>query len=84
MADTKPTRSQNLSAAYGAASNRLKEAHLDEWNGYMREETVKRGEKWSPKPTAEEKAEAELQALLKAHPHLAEKVAVQPTVPAAK
>lgn len=74
MAEAKPTRQQNLSAATNKADQRLKAAHLEEWNGYMTEETKARGEKWAPKPTEAERAAAELEALLRAHPELADKV----------
>jgi hypothetical protein len=42
-----------------------------------------RGIDWKPKPTAEEKAEQQLAALLAEHPGLAAKVAQQNTGPSA-
>lgn len=68
------TRQANLNAAAGAANKRLKEAHLDEFNKYMAEEANARGETWAPRPTAEQKAEEALRALLDANPGLASKV----------
>lgn len=65
------TRQQALNAASGAASKRLKEAHLQEWNTYMAEEAARRNQRWTPKPSAEEKARQELQRLLAEHPGLA-------------
>jgi predicted ArsR family transcriptional regulator len=68
------TRQQNLNAAAAAAAKRLKEAHIDQFNEFMVEEAKARGEKWAPRPTPEQKAEAELRALLEANPSLYEKV----------
>lgn len=64
-----------LRAAYSAATKRLREENLDRFNELRAEEAKRLGVEWSPRPTAEQKAEAELEALLAAHPNLAEKVA---------
>lgn len=69
------TRQQALNAASGAASKRLKTAHQDEWDKYMVEEATARGQKWQPKPDAEQKAKAEFERLLAQYPHLAQQVA---------
>lgn len=84
MATTNKERQANLNKASGLAFKRLKEDHLDEWNGYMSEETKKLKEPWEPKPDEETKALRELEALLKDHPELADKVPAilgQPTLP---
>jgi len=65
--------------AYSAATKRVRESHRDEFNTFMVEEMKARGLDWAPKPTAEEKAEAELQRILAEHPGLAAKVTGTPT-----
>lgn len=69
-------RNKNLNAASGAASKRLKEAHADEWNGYMKEEANKRGEQWKPKQSAKEKAKADFEKLLAENPEFADSLRV--------
>jgi hypothetical protein len=71
---TELSRTQALNAANGAALKRLKEAHTDEFNGYMAEEAKARGQEWSPRLTPEQRAEQELQDLLAKFPDLANKV----------
>ncbi len=61
--------------AYGAATKRIREDNRDTFNLYMQEEMKARGLDWTPKPTAEQKAEAQLQALLAEHPGLADNLA---------
>lgn len=63
--------------AYGLAQKRLREAHRDEFNAFMKEEAKALGVDWSPKPTEAEKAAAEMEALLTAHPELRERFAPQ-------
>lgn len=65
--------SKALSEARTAAIGRLREAHREEFNALMVEEAEKRGVKWTPRLTEEEKAEKALRELLAAHPELAEK-----------
>jgi hypothetical protein len=74
-------RNKNLNAASGAASKRLKEAHPDEWNRYMKEEATARGEEWAPKATPEQKAKEEFERLLRDYPHLAKEFASEPDEP---
>lgn len=71
---TKPSRGSVLNKASGAASARLKDAHLDEWNGYMVEEAKALGEFWAPRLSPEQRAEVELKALLNAHPALKDRL----------
>lgn len=83
MSDTTPKvdRDAVLRESYQAATKRLREAHLSEWNTFRVEEAKARGVEWTPPPTPEQKASAELDALLAANPHLLEELAskVKPT-----
>ena len=63
--------SAKMRKAYGSAMTRLREAHRDEFNVFQAEEAKKLGIDWKPKATAEEKAAAEVDRLLAAHPSLA-------------
>lgn len=67
-------RQAALNAATNAADRRLRAAHQDEWNDYKAAEAKERGQEWSPKQTDEEKAAAQLFALLTEFPHLADAV----------
>jgi hypothetical protein len=64
--------------AYGAATKRIREDNRSTFNLYMQEEMKARGLEWAPKPTAEEKAEAQLQAILAEHPGLAARITGDP------
>lgn len=66
------TRAKKLSAARQAATTALIEAHREEFNGYMMAEAEARGVEWKRKLSAAERAEKELDALVKANPGLAE------------
>lgn len=70
----KSVRQQRLTKAYNAANGRLRDAHVEEFNGYYQEEAAKLGEKWEPKLTPAQKAAKELERLLAEHPHLREKL----------
>lgn len=70
--NTQSTRQQALNAASGAASKRLKEQYPEDWNKFMAQEATARNQTWSPKPTKEQKAEAEFHRLLAENPHLAD------------
>lgn len=59
-----------LREAYTAATQRLREAHREEFNGYYGEEAKQRGVEWSPRLSPEEKAKATLEALIAEHPDL--------------
>ncbi len=68
------TRNTAIRNAYSSAAKRLREAHLDEFHKLQIEEAKKLGVDWAPKPNAEQKAEAELIAILKDHPALADRL----------
>jgi hypothetical protein len=69
--DDKATKQRK---AYGLAQTRLREAHREEFNAFMAEEAKALGIEWKPKPTDEEKAKAELDKILAAHPGLREQM----------
>lgn len=77
------TKDQKMSAARSAAITRLREAHQQEFNSYLVDETKARGLDWSPRKTPEERAAEEMADLIKRFPHLAEQVPGRtvPTVP---
>lgn len=70
-------RDDALRKAYSEATKRLREAHLDEFNALRKDEAQKLGIAWEPKPTKDQKAEAELKALLAENPALAERLTQQ-------
>lgn len=87
MADATPelTDDQKHRKAYGAATQRLREAHKDEFQNYMKDEASKLGLDWSPRKTAEDRAREELRATLAKYPHLIDEVSVpQAEQPATK
>jgi hypothetical protein len=61
--------------AVAAAEKRLREAHRDEFDGYVQQEATSRGVTYKRRLTDEEKAEQQLNDLLAAHPTLAQKFA---------
>ena len=65
-ASTKKAKSD----AYGAAVTRLKDENRGRFNELVGEEMAKRGIEWSPRPTAEEKAAAEIKRLVSENPNL--------------
>lgn len=73
--DDKATKQRR---AYGLAMTRLREAHREEFNTFMAEEAEKLGVEWKPKPTEEQKAKAQLDAILASHPGLREQIEAQP------
>lgn len=68
----KTDRDNALKAAYVAATRRLREDEKEKFNRYYAEEAEARGQEWKPKPTKEEKAKAEMEALLEQYPSLRE------------
>lgn len=68
-------RAEALRKAYSAATKRLREENRDTFTKLYIEEAKKLGVDYKPKPTEEEKAEAQLAEILAAHPHLRDKVA---------
>jgi len=72
--ETEDDRKALLRKAYGTASQRLRENHREEFNDLRSTAAKELGVEWAPRLTAEEKAEAEFDALLDAHPHLRERL----------
>lgn len=73
MADSEE-RKALLRQAYGTASQRLREENRDRFNELRIEAAKDLGVEWAPRPTADEKAEQEFDALIEAHPHLRERL----------
>ncbi len=67
-------RTDALTKAYGLATKRLRQAHLDEFNRYRVEESAKLDYEWTPPASAEAKAAKQLDELLAAHPALRDKM----------
>jgi len=74
---TEQARSALLRQAYGAATTRLRESHREEFDRLYAAEATQRGVEYTPRLTAEQKAEQEFQRLLEQYPHLAEKAGKQ-------
>lgn len=58
---------RSKSAARNAAEKRLRDAHKDEFQGYMKEEHEARGLEYKPRLSKEERARAEIERLAKEH-----------------
>lgn len=71
----KEERSNKLRQAYGTATARLREAHREEFDDYYEDEAKSLGVDYKRRLNPEQKAEADLLALLEKYPHLREKVA---------
>lgn len=82
VAETKPEESKEsrLRAAYSAATQALREQHREDFNRLYAAEAKQRGVDWKPKPTARERAEAQLAALLAEHPDLLPQTGVEAPV----
>jgi hypothetical protein len=61
--------------SYSTALTALKEAHPEEFNTLRAKAMKDLGFVWKPKPTAEQQAEADMEALLSKHPELLDKFA---------
>lgn len=68
-------RSKKLRKAYGNATTRLREAHRDEFDSLYSQEAESLGVEYTPRPSAEQKALQQLQALLDEYPQLRGQVA---------
>lgn len=66
---------KEMQQARSAALSRLREEQRERYNEILVEEAAARGITWTPQPTKEEKAEAEVRRLLAENPALAEKYA---------
>jgi len=69
-----------LRQAYSQASKDLREAHRDEFNELHRKHAVDLGVEGEPRPTAEQKAAEQIEALLSQFPQLRERVGGQTTI----
>lgn len=67
-------RDTKIRKAYANAIKRLRDTHLEEFRALQAEEAAALGVDWTPKPTKEEKAEAQLAELLAANPTLKERL----------
>lgn len=73
--DAKAARSKALREAYQAATNQLRDENKDRFNTLYSEEADKRGQKWSPRPDAKEKARLDLKRILDENPELRQEIA---------
>lgn len=69
-ADDKTERSSALRKAYGNATTRLREEHRAEFDALYSQEAEALGVDYTPKPTPEQKAAAEIDDLLERFPTL--------------
>ena len=81
--ETAVSYDEALSQARSKAMTRLREKYRTEHNDIIRELMAEAGHEWKPRPTKEEKAEAELRKLLAENPSLKEKVALIDELPVA-
>ena len=71
---TSEERDKRLQKAYTAATQRLRDAHRDEFNTLYETAATEQGVEWKPRQTAEQKAESEFDRLLAEYPHLKDRV----------
>lgn len=71
--DENLTKDQLVTKSYGIALQRLKDAHIDEYNRLRIAAAQELGVEWKPQPTKEEKAEAEIRRLVAENPGLADR-----------
>lgn len=74
MRQTKTDPESVKNRARTKAGQRLREAHLDEWNALFKEELAAVGIEWEPPLTEEQKAQKQLDELLSKHPNLRNQV----------
>lgn len=72
--DDKKARADALRKAYGQANSELRETHRDEFEKLYVKHAKAAGVDYTPPPSKEQKAEAELAALLAANPALKAKL----------
>lgn len=70
MSDSE-NRDSNLRKAYTKATQDLREKYREDFETFYSKRAAELGETWVPKPTAEQKAAQELEAILAQYPHLA-------------
>lgn len=61
--EAKAERAAALREAYSKAQTALRLAHLDEFNGLVKDNAKTAGYDWKPKPTKAERARAEIERL---------------------
>lgn len=70
---TSEERDRRLQKAYTAATQELRDGHRDEFNALYSKHAEAHGVDWSPRLTAEQKAEQEFDRLVRDYPHLLER-----------
>lgn len=70
MSQTQDTTTDPKRAAYSAATTRLRNDHREEFNRLVKEEMAARDIEWEPRPTEEDKASTQIEALLEKYPDL--------------
>jgi vacuolar-type H+-ATPase subunit H len=71
---TQEDKDKALKKAYQSATSKLRDAHREDFNRIYKAEAEALGVKWEPRKTAEERAEEEMEDLIRRFPHLAGKV----------
>jgi hypothetical protein len=71
--EKKKSDEATLRQAYGQATTKLREAHREEFQRYYKESAEALGVEYKPRLSKEERAERDLDALLKEFPHLRSK-----------
>lgn len=74
-AEAEVTEKDLLRQTYDMATQRLREAHREEFIGYRQDAATELGVEWQPRLTAEQRAERDFDALLAEFPHLKERLA---------
>jgi hypothetical protein len=64
-------KSKKQRAAYGKATALLREAYREQFDGFLAQAYAEEGLEYHPRPTAEQKAKAEMDRILAEFPHLA-------------
>lgn len=73
MTDTeKAERSTKLRTAYTQANTALREKYRDEFERLYQEKAEALGVDYKPRPTAEQRAQEQMEAILNDYPHLRE------------
>jgi hypothetical protein len=68
----KSERSQKLRSAYTAANTALRESHREEFERLYQQKAQELGVDYKPRPTAEQRAQEQMEALLNEYPQLRE------------
>lgn len=67
-------RATKLRKAYTNAAALLREKHRDEFDKFYADEAAKLGVDYTPKPSAEQRAEQQIDSILAEYPHLRERL----------